>query len=83
MCAVTEDHRHAEGWVKVMAVVDSGSAENTLPPSAVPFISTVPSEGSRAGKVYRGAGGEPIPNQGQNILVIQTLECQSRRSNWQ
>eukprot|EP00972_Heterocapsa_arctica_P101045 14893248-Heterocapsa_arctica.AAC.1 len=50
MCSVTEDHGDAKGWVKVTAVVDSGSAENALPPSAVPFISTVPSAGSRAGK---------------------------------
>ena len=83
MCAVTEDRDSRAGWVKVTAVVDSGSAENAMPPGAVPFIGTEPSEGSRSGKVYRGAGGEPIPNQGQKVMVIKTLEGQSRKSNWQ
>ena len=35
------------------------------------------------GKVYRGAAGEAIPNQGQKIITVKTQEWQSRRSRWQ
>ena len=49
---MTEDLGGKAGWVKVTAVVDPGPAENAMPKSAAPFISTLPSEGSRLGKIY-------------------------------
>ena len=72
-----------KGWVKITAVVDSGAAENAMPEETVPFVQTSPSPGSKAGKVYRGAAGEPIPNCGQKVITVRTQEGQSRRSTWQ
>ena len=71
------------GWHKITAVVDSGSAENAMPEESVPLVKTSPSSGSKKGKVYRGAGGEAIPNQGQKNIVVRTAEGQVRRSHWQ
>ena len=46
-----------------------------IPPSAVPGIKTVPSEGSTAGKCYQTADGGEIPNLGQQHLRDFTDEC--------
>ena len=63
--------------------MDSGAAENATPAEALPFIPTAPSPGSKAGKIYRGAAGEPIPNQGQKHVAVRTSEGQARKSTWQ
>ena len=47
-----------------------------IPPSAVPGIKTVPSEGSTAGKCYQTADGGEIPSLGQQRLRGFTDECQ-------
>lgn len=83
MCGMCGGPEEKGGWVKVTAVMDSGSAENALPEGLVDFIPTVPSPGSRTGKVYRGAGGEMIPNKGQKIMTVTTAEGQKRKSRWQ
>ena len=48
-----------------------------------PFVELRPSEGSRIGRVYRGAGGEAIPNRGQKTLQAMTSEGQHRKGSWQ
>ena len=83
LCGMCGGAEEKGGWVKVTAVMDSGSAENALPEGLVDFIPTMPSPGSRAGKVYRGAGGETIPNKGQKTMTVMTAEGQARRSCWQ
>ena len=72
-----------EGWMKLTAVVDSGSVECVMPNSAVPFVAKRPSTGSIQGKKYRGAGGEPIPNQGEKTIEATTAEGQKKRMVWQ
>ena len=83
MAAMANGLEEKQGWTKTTAVVDSGSAENAIPERALEFVPTTPSPGSRAGKVYRGAGGEPIPNKGQKVVVVKTAEGQKRRTTWQ
>ena len=70
-------------WHCLTAVVDSGAAENALPESARPFVELQPSEGSKYGRVYRGAGGEAIPNRGHNTVQAMTAEGQQRKCSWQ
>ena len=49
------------GWMKITAAVDSAAADNAMPEYLVPRVRTKETAQSRAGKVYRGAGGETIP----------------------
>ena len=47
-------------YVKVTAVADSGAVVSVMPDKLLPFIKATPSKESKAKKMYRGAGGEPI-----------------------
>ena len=70
-------------WERITAVVDSGAVENVLPEDCIPSIPVKPSAGSKAGKTYRSATGEPIPNKGEKSLITKTNEGQWRSITFQ
>jgi hypothetical protein len=82
-CAEETDASRGTGWVKVTAVVDSGAVDNVIPEQDIPFVPLEQTERSKAGRGFRGPGGEPIPTSGQRTTVIKTSEGQTRKTKWQ
>ena len=54
--------------------MDSGAAENVGPQTMAPTVQTVGSPGSVRNQAYLAAGGERIPNLGQQTLSVTTNE---------
>ena len=52
--------------------VDSGAGESVINPDDVPGAILRPSEGSRRGQRYVGAGGERLGNLGELVLSVKT-----------
>ena len=55
------DDRTKKRMVKISAVVDSGAEANALLENMMQWIPLKPSSASKSGKIFRGAGGDPIP----------------------
>jgi hypothetical protein len=70
-------------YTKVSAIIDSGAVEHVLPPNFLPRVKMTESPGSKAGKRYLSATGEPIPNIGQKTLYAKTREGQPRNITFQ
>ena len=68
---LTEPKGKHEEYVKVTAAIDSGAADNALPPSILPEIPIKESPGSRSGKCYISASGGRIPNLGEKVVRIR------------
>ena len=69
--------------MKVSAVVDSGAEDNALPPLTAEWFELEPSEASRAGRKFRGAGGDPIPAMGRRVTKGTTAEGHTKRISWE
>ena len=69
-------------WIKITAVADSGAVVSVMPDHLIPFIKVKPSAESKAGKQYRGAGGEPIPVIGEKRVQMTTAEGQKKTTTW-
>ena len=77
--------RHAGAqwtWKKVTVVVDSGAAENVMPRSMFPEISTEEKERSKKGKGSKGRGGEHI-KMGSDLCPSELLNDSGARATWQ
>ena len=61
-------------WKKITVVVDSGAAENAMPRSMFPEISTEETERSKNGKGFKGTG-EHIKNYGQQVTSVRTPQA--------
>ena len=59
-------HVSGDGWRRVRAIVDSGSAECVAPESIAKNIPLVEIEASRQGQTYHTADGGVIKNRGEN-----------------
>ena len=70
-------------WQHMAAVVDSGAAENVLPTGVCQHIKLQPTDRSRAGVGFRGAGGERIRNHGQREFKVQMSDGKTGKSTWQ
>ena len=70
------DDRTKKGKVKISAVVDSGAEANALPENMMQWIPLKPSSASKSGKIFRGAGGDPIPARGERSVTGRTDEGQ-------
>ena len=79
---VTDD-RTMKGKVNISAVVESGAEANALPENMMQWIPLKPSSASKSGKIFRGAGGDPIPARGERSVTGRTEEGQSRRIVWE
>ena len=77
------DDRTRKGMVKISAVVDSGAEANALPENMMQWIPLKPNSASKSGKIFRGAGGDPIPARGERSVTGRTEEGQSRRIVWE
>ena len=64
------DDRTEKGLVKISAVVDSGAEANALPENMMQWIPLKPSSASKSGKIFRGAGGDPIPARGERSMTL-------------
>ena len=73
------DDRTRKGMVKISAVVDSGAFSNALPENMMQWIPLKPSSASKSGKIFRGAGGDPILARGERSVTGRTEEGQSRK----
>ena len=61
-------------WVKIEAVVDSGTAESVALADMAPWVPMLASSGSKRGQTYMSACGEKLPNLGQKQLKVWTNE---------
>ena len=77
------DDRTRKGKVKISAVVDSGAAANALPENMMQWLPLKLSSASKSGKIFRGAGRDPIPARGERSVTGRTDEGQSRRIVWE
>ena len=77
------DDQTRKGMVKISAVVDSGAEANALPENMMQWIPLKRSSASKSGKIFRGAGGDPIPARGERSVTGRTEEGQSRRIVWE
>jgi hypothetical protein len=80
--AAWKDESHPD-WIRLRTVMDSGAAENVGPPSMAPMVSTLDSPGSLRGTAYLAAGGERIPNLGQQTLNVVTNEGHETQTVYQ
>ena len=64
----------SDEWEYVEAILDSGASVTVIPPHIGPEYDTMPSEASRAGVVYEIANGDEIPNLGEKLLPVVTVD---------
>ena len=74
---------HSGRGRKPPVVVDSGAAENVMPRTMVPDISTEETERAKNGKGFNGSGGVHIKNYGQQVMSVRTPQGVVRKSTWQ
>ena len=70
-------------WVKASAVADSGAEEHAMPENTLPFLKVTPSEASKAGRAFRGAGNERIPARGKQVTRGVTREGNHLITTWE
>ena len=80
---MSEQEATKKGFARVSAVMDKGAEEHALPEDVTPWIPLQPSPASKAGKGFRGAGGDRIPARGRRVMVGKTAEGQSRKIAWE
>ena len=81
--AVSRDgSRRGEKWQRIAAVVDSGAAENVLPPDVCKHLRATPTDKSRAGIGFRGAGGDKIQNFGKKEFRVKLVDGTVLDSTW-
>ena len=78
------DYKRAEhGWTCVKAVPDTGAHASVAPPGMAAGHAIRPSEGSLKGQEFVAASGDTIPNQGEQVLPMQSAEGIWTRQRWQ
>jgi len=77
------DKQDNGGWKKVVATVDSGSADHVAPEGEFSNIKMEPSEGSRKGRKYVAANGHKVPNLGQKKVPLLTDDGKQLVITWQ
>ena len=77
------DDRTRKGIVKISAVVDSGEEANAHPENMMQWMPLQPSSAWKSGKIFRGAGRDPIPARGERSVTGRTDQGQSRRIVWE
>ena len=64
----------SDEWEYVEAILDSGATVTVIPPHIGRGYDITPGEASRLGVMYEVANGEEIPNLGEKLLPVMTLE---------
>ena len=70
------DDQTKKGMVKISAHVDSGAEANALRQNMMQWIPLRPSSASKSGKIFRGAGRDPIPARGERSVTGRIDEGQ-------
>ena len=76
-------HRQEDGWIKLRGVMDSGASCSVIHPSMCPDYEVQPSAGSLAGQKFTSASGDEIPNLGQQLLDVETMDGRSGMARYQ
>ena len=77
------DQREGNMLRKMSLAIDSGAAETVIPHTLVTEYPIVETEKSRSGACYASATGEPIPNLGEQKLLMATEEGSMRAMTFQ
>ena len=64
----------ANEWQWIKGVVDSGAVDSVAHPSMCPQYPGTPSEDSKAGEGYTSASTDFLPNLGEQVLPVQTVD---------
>jgi hypothetical protein len=67
----------------VEATLDSGASHSVAPHTAAPGVKVNESEGSKRGQHYVAAGGQRIPNIGEQTIKFKTKEGKRSSLKWQ
>ncbi len=78
-----EYRQEHDGWTRVKAVPDSGAVMSVAPASMAPGYHVKPSAGSLRGQHFVAASGTEIPNEGEQILPMQSGEGVWTQQRWQ
>ena len=70
-------------WVKITGTIDSGCVDHVVPKDYLQDVELEPSPMSKAGKSYRSATSEGIPNLGQKNVKVKTKEGQKKKMTLQ
>ena len=65
------------------AVVDSGAEDNALPETVGEWLPLTPSDASKAGRKFTGAGGDDIPAKGRRVTNGLTAQKATRKISWE
>ena len=71
------------GWIKVKGAMDSGATESVAPPDMCPNYDITPSPGSLAGVNYVSASDDLIPNLGEQVLDVETMDGRGGQVKYQ
>ena len=71
------------GWIKVKGAMDSGATESVAPPDLCPHYAVTPSPMSIAGGNYVSASDDLIPNLGEQVLDVETLDGREGQVKYQ
>ena len=77
------DRQHEQPWRKISLAIDSGAAETVIPHTLVTDYQIIETDKSRSGACYASATGEPIPNLGEQRLLLATEEGSMRAMTFQ
>ena len=77
------DQQQGKLWRKISLAIDSGAAETVIPHTLVTDYPIVETEKSRSGACYASATGEPIPNLGEQKLLMAIEEGSMRAMTFQ
>ena len=77
------EQQYAQPWRKISLAIDSGAAETVIPHTLVTDYPIVETDKSRSGACYASATGEPIPNLGEQRLLLATEEGSMRAMTFQ
>ena len=72
-----------QGWVRIRAIPDSGAIESVAPNDMAPAYAVHPSKGSQRGQHYVTAGGDEIPNEGEQHLPTVSADGVKSCQRWQ
>ena len=64
----------SEDWETIDVILDSGATVTVFPPHVGRGYDIQPSEASKAGVRYEVANGDEIPNLGEKVIPVMTLE---------
>ena len=68
----------AAEWEYVEAILDSGATVTVFPPSIGAAYELTQGEAAKAGVTYEVANGEEIPNLGERLMAVMTVEGTTR-----